>query len=200
MLRTLLAAALTVASFGTASAQSTAEHERSTLQTIFAAPALDASLFAANFTSKIPVADVQQFVDSYKSRLGAPTAIERDGYEYAIVSPKGSIRANVAFAQDGKISSLLFHDELSPDNRIALERLLAAQTIQDDWFVPSFTSEVPTAKTQALLADMHAKLGRFVRVDTRKGAYVAVFERGESHAQISADAAGKIDYLAFSKT
>ena len=196
--RTLLLA-FTVALGCTAGAQAGAAGEQLALQKLFAQPALTDSMFAPNFLAKIPVSDVQAYVDSYKQRLGAPTAVVKDGFEWALVSPKGSIKVTIAFDQQGRISSLLFHDELSADNLAALERLLAADSISPDWFEASYLEAVPAPKVERLLADMHGKLGAFVRVDTQAGKYIAIFERGRTHAQISADSERKIDYLAFSK-
>jgi hypothetical protein len=170
-----------------------------TLHTLFTQPKLDPALFTSNFVAKIPVTDVQAFVGSYVARLGAPTSIDKSGFEYQIVSPKGSIKVNIAFDQANHISSLLFHDELSAVNGAALQKVLAARTLSADWFEPSYLRDVPTQKLSSVLADMHAALGTFVRVDTRNSTYVAVFDHGESHAQISADIDGKINYLAFSK-
>ena len=173
--------------------------EVTALQRLFAAAPLSASLFAPGFLATVPVSDVQSYVDSYKERLGAPTAIARDGAGWALTSPNGSIEVKLGLDTRGRISSLLFHDELSGDNRAALQRVLAATTISADWFEPSYLDDVPTAKLEGLLADLHAKLGAFVRIETRAGKYFAIFEKGETHAQISADPDGKIDYLAFSK-
>lgn len=173
--------------------------EVTALQRLFAATPLSASLFTPAFLDKVPVSDVQSYVDSYKARLGAPTAIARDGVDWALTSPNGSIKVKFALDARGRISSLLFHDELSGDNQAALQRVLAATTISPEWFEPSYLDDVPTAKVESLLADLHAKLGAFVRVETRAGRYFAIFEKGETHAQISADPDGKIDYLAFSK-
>jgi hypothetical protein len=76
---------------------------------------------------------------------------------------------------------------------------LAADSISPDWFEPSYLHDVPTQKLTSLLADMHKALGKFVQVDIRNATYLAVFERGVSHAQISVDSDGRINYLAFSR-
>jgi hypothetical protein len=170
-----------------------------TLHKIFTQSSIDPALFAPNFLAKIPVSDVGAFVASYVVRVGAPTAIDKNGFEYLITSPRGSIKVNIAYDEQGRISSLLFHDELSADNLSALQRVLSADTVSPDWFQPSYVKDVPTEKLISLLDDMHAKLGKFVRVDTRNSAYIAIFDHGESHAQISADIDGRIDYLAFAK-
>jgi hypothetical protein len=173
--------------------------EVTALQRLFGTAPLTASLFTPEFLDKVPVSDVQSYIASYKERLGVPTAIARDGTDWALASPNGSIKVKLALDSRGRIASLLFHDELSGDNQAALQRVLAATTISPDWFEPSYLDDVPTAKLESLLADLHARLGAFVRVETRAGRYFAIFEKGETHAQISADPDGKIDYLAFSK-
>jgi hypothetical protein len=173
--------------------------EQIALQKLFAKGPIDPALFAPNFLSKIPVSDVQSFVDSYTERLGAPTAIVKDGFEWSLASPKGTIKVNIAFDAQGRISSLLFHDELSPDDLAALQHVLGADKLDPLWFEASFLSDAPLEKLQSVLTGMHGALGAFLRVDTRSGKYIAVFEKGESHAQISTDPDGKINYLAFSK-
>jgi hypothetical protein len=172
---------------------------QATLQALFTQATLDPALFAPAFVSKVPLSDVQAFVGSYVVRLGAPTSIAPSGLGYLVTSPKGSIKVDIAFDEKGHISNLLFHDELSATNLAALQKVLAAGTLSSDWFEPSYVRDVPTQKLSSVLADMHAALGKFVRVDTLNAAYVAVFDQGETHAQISADIDGKIDYLAFSK-
>ena len=173
--------------------------EQVALQKLFAKGPIDPALFGPNFVSKIPVSDVQSFVDSYTERLGAPSAIVKDGFEWSLVSPKGTIKVNIAFDAQGRISSLLFHDELSPDDLAALQHVLSADKLDPQWFEASFLGVAPLDKLQSVLAGMHGALGAFLRVDTRNGKYVAVFEKGESHAQISTDPDGKINYLAFSR-
>jgi hypothetical protein len=184
--------------FGSGAAGAAGTVPSDALVKLFAQSSVDASLFAGSFP--IPISDVDTFVKSYVARIGAPTTVAADGASYDLTSPKGSIKADIALDPQGKISSLLFHDELSQDNYAALLRVLSADTIVPDWFEPSYLHDVPTQKLVSLLADMHAKLGKLVRIETRKGKYFAVFEHGESHAQISADIDDRIDYLAFSKT
>jgi hypothetical protein len=173
--------------------------EVAALHRLFAPAPLSSSLFAPRFLEKLPVSDVQSYVDSYKERLGAPTEIVKNGIDWDVTSPNGSIKVKIGFDSHGRIANLLFHDELSADNLAALQRVLAAATISPDWFEPSYLDDVPTSKVESLLTDLHAKLGAFIRIETRGGKYFAIFEKGETHAQISADPDGKIDYLAFSK-
>ena len=201
MMRRLFSAfalAATLGFGGAPAAGATAPQPSDALVKLFAQSSVDPSLFAGTFP--IPVTDVDAFVKSYVARIGAPTTVAPDGAGYDLTSPRGSIKADIKLDQQGKISSLLFHDELSQDNYAALLRVLSADTVVPDWFEPSYLHDVPTHKLVSLLADMHAKLGKLVRIETRDRKYVAVFEHGESHAQISADIDDRIDYLAFSKT
>jgi hypothetical protein len=170
-----------------------------TLNTLFSQPHLDPHLFTPNFLAKIPVSDVEAFIGSYVVRLGAPTAIAPQGYEYLVTSPKGSVKVDIAFDDQHRISSLLFHDELSAANLAALQKVLGGDDLSPDWFEPSYLKDVPTEKLTSLLADMHKAMGKLVRVDTQNSTYVAIFENGATHAQVSADIDGRIDYLAFSK-
>jgi len=194
-----LVAALWIAVVPHAAAAAANAPERIALERLFARATPDSASFAPSFLAKVSISDIASFVDSYKSRLGAPASIDKDGGEWKLRSAQGSIKVDIACDARGRISSLLFHDELSADNLAALQRVLAAGTIAPEWFEPSYLNDIPTTKLESLLADMHAALGPFVRVETRGGAYFAIFEKGESHAQISAGPDGRIDYLAFSR-
>ncbi len=162
---------------------------------MFEGKAIDGVVLAASFTAQVSVAALQEIVDDFKARLGAVGAIVQDGGDYQMTFAKGSLRATIALDSDGKVSGLLFHDEVSDVDTAALKRALSADAVSADWFAPSFLSALPVDHMNAVLSQLRATEGAFQRVEVRGGMYYAVYEKGESHANIVTDAAGKITYL-----
>jgi hypothetical protein len=171
---------------------------RDALVALLAAPASSAALFSSNAQGATP-ATVGRYVTFYEKSIGMPTAVVRDGADYVILAPRGALRADLSLDPTGKIDTIRFHDELSPVNADALARVLRATALQTEWFAANPARDAAVARTQKIVDGLHAALGAFVRVETRHGVYVAVFARGETHAQISADNSGRIIYLSFEK-
>jgi hypothetical protein len=185
-----------------------ADAAASALRSLFAAPASPAALFSPSFARDVPPETIGKYVQFYERAIGAPISIERDAggaraadgtTEYVITAPRGSLRAAIALDPNGTIAALRFHDEISPANADALKRVLAAHVLAPDWFADSPTRTKALARTQKIVDDLHAALGAYVRLETRDAAYVAIFEHGETHAQISADNSGRIVYLSFQR-
>jgi hypothetical protein len=174
--------------------------ETAAVQTLFASSKIDPSLFTAAFVAKIPMDGVQQFIDSYKERLGAPKSFDRDGSQLRIVSPHGSIGCDIALDEQGKISNLLFHDEMSLADLDALQKVMSAPNADASLFEESFKTDVPMTKVDDVIGGLRSKFGPFVRIEARKRGYFVVFAHGEAHAQISVNAQDKIDYLAFTES
>jgi hypothetical protein len=178
------------------------------LRALFAAPTTSTALFSPAFARSVPPETIGRYVEFYERAIGAPISIERDAtgahdpdaaVEYVITAPRGSLRAAIAVDSLGTIASLRFHDEISPANADALKRVLSAHVLAPDWFADSPTRTKALARTQKIVDDLHAALGAYVRLETRDASYVAIFERGETHAQISADNSGRIVYLSFQR-
>ena len=110
-------------------------------------------------------------------------------------SPAVSLRATVELDGDGKVAGLRFHDEQSPADRTALERLLRADHADAAWFAQGFLDQISLAQVDALTAQVRAAEGTFVRVDSRAGVYYAVFANAENIVQIATTPSGKIAYL-----
>jgi hypothetical protein len=174
--------------------------ETMAVTTLFASPKIDPSLFTANFVSKIPIDGVQEFIASYKQRLGEPKSFVREGTQLRIISPRGSISCDIALDQQGKISNLLFHDELSQSDLDALQKIMSSPSADPALFEESFKTDVPMTKVDDVIGGLRKKFGPFVRIETRRRGYFVVFDHGEAHAQISVNAQGKIDYLAFTES
>ena len=162
---------------------------------LFAAPTVDASLFDAAFTQRVPLTAVQTQIDSYRQRLGALQAVEQDPTGDQLRFASGSLRATIEFDNEGKVAGLRFHDEQSPADRVALERLLRAQNADAAWFAQGFLDQFSVAQIDALTGQVRAAEGAFVRVDSRAGVYYAVFANAENIVQIATTASGKIAYL-----
>ena len=171
--------------------------ETAAVKGLFSSPKIDPSTFTTRFVSKVPIDGIQGFVDSYKGRLGNPIRFDRDGTQLRIVSKGGSIGCDVALDQEGKISDLLFHDEMSAADLAALQSVMAAPKADPALFEKSFAADVPMTRVDDVIDGYRTKFGAFVRIEARKRGYYVVFEKGEAHAQISVTADGKIDYLAF---
>ena len=80
---------------------------------------------------------------------------------------------------------------------VALERLLLAEPIRDEWFAPSFLAAVPLLRVQSVLADVKQTFGRLRRVEPEGGEYLVVLERGSIVTRINLDAQGRIAGLFF---
>jgi hypothetical protein len=171
--------------------------EQTVLRAIFTEKAVDPSLFAASFTAQVPVATVQSTVDTLKTQLGGLSSIKKAGSDQELLFAKGSLLASIVLDSQGKITSLLLHDEIDAANQAALERVLRADHVSTDWFAPSFLAQVAAAKIDEILAQMRSQEGAFQRVEVRDGSYYSVFEKDESRTTISLDAAGKIQALLF---
>jgi beta-lactamase class A len=169
--------------------------EQVILQTLFSEKTIDASLFATAFTDRVPLSTVQTLVDGYRQRLGELKSVAKDTPDYQLTFASGSLRATIALDAAGKIATLILHDEVSATNAAALEKVLRAEKVSSDWFAPSFLAQVPAAALDAGLGQMRTQWGGFVRIELRNGAYYSVFEKGESHTQISLDSDGKITLL-----
>lgn len=169
--------------------------EQGAIQRMFQAKTLDASLFADTFTAQLPVATLQSIVDAFRRQLGDLSSVVKSGDGYELTFPKGSLRAKIALDSSGKVTGLLFSDEVSDANRAALERVLRADHPSPEWFADSFLGHVPATQLDATLAQIRGQEGKFVRVETRDGSYYSVFEKAENQTQIMLDAAGKITTL-----
>jgi hypothetical protein len=167
------------------------------LRSLFDAPAASAPLFAPAFTAEVSPATVAGYVRFYESTIGVPATIVEDNFDYLLSGPRGTLRAAIQLDETGKIAALHFHDETSAVNADALARVLGAEKLASDWFAPSASRDAAVARMQKIVDGMHDALGAYRRVETRHGAYYAVFDRGESHVQISADRSGRIVYLSF---
>ncbi|MDA0265742.1 MAG: serine hydrolase [Cyanobacteria bacterium] len=80
----------------------------------------------------------------------------------------------------------------------ALERLFTAETVESDWFAPSFLQQVPLDQIQSLLATIGGQLGPLRQVDAHGEGFALTFERGAAQAQISLDGQGRIASLLLS--
>jgi hypothetical protein len=164
---------------------------------LFRSPADASALVAPSFASQFPPERLGGYVSFYEHTIGIPTTVVREGADYTLTSPRGSIRAAIALDAAGKIEALRFHDETSAVNADALARVLKSDRLQPAWFAYTAGRDVAIARTQKILDGLHAALGAFTRVTIRQGEYVAIFAHGETHAQISADNSGVITYLSF---
>jgi beta-lactamase class A len=169
--------------------------EQTALESMFHAKAVDPSLFAETFTAQVPVSTVQGLIDGYRRRFGELRSVAKDGSDYQLTFPKGSLRATINLDSNGKIAGLLFHDEVSDADRAALERVLKADHVSPEWFADSFLAQVPVVQLDAGLAQIRAQEGKFAKVEVRNGSYYSVFEKGENKTQIALDSAGKITTL-----
>ena len=165
------------------------------LRALFAARTVDASLFATAFTQRVPVSVVQTQIDSYRGRLGALQTIDQDPTGDRLVFAGGSLRATVELDADGKAAGLRFHDEQSPADRTALDRLLRADHADAAWFSQGFLDQISLSDVDALTAKVRTAEGAFVRIDSRAGVYYAVFANAENIVQIATTPSGKIAYL-----
>ena len=169
------------------------------LRSLFNAPAASASLFAPADGAGASPATVAGYVTFYERTIGIPATIVHDGIDYLVSGPGGTIRAALQLDEAGKIAALRFHDETSAANADALARVLGAKTLATEWFAPAPSRDANVARTQKIVDDLHVAHGAFRRVETRHAAYYAIFERGETHVQISADRSGRIVYLSFER-
>ena len=168
------------------------------LQALFRTPAVDASLFDAAFTQRVPVTAVQTQIDSYRVRLGALQSVEQDPTGDRLRFANGSLRATVELDGAGKVAGLRFHDEQSRTDRTALERLLRADHADAAWFAQGFLDQITVAQIDELTGKVRATEGAFERVDSRAGVYYAVFANAENIVQIATTPTGKIAYLTLS--
>jgi hypothetical protein len=173
--------------------------ETAAVKSLFESAKIDPAAFTSTFVQAEPLDIVQGFINSYKQRLGTPTAYDFDGFQFRIKSPKGSIGCSIALDQAGKISNLLFHDELSASNLAALQRLLSAPKADPAWFDAAPGQVAKTDKVDEVTGNLRSKFGNFVRIETRKKGYYVVYDHGEAHAQISTTADGKIYHLEFAE-
>lgn len=171
--------------------------DRPVLQAMFDQPRLDPARFSSGFTDAVPLANVQAAIDTYRASLGALQSIVPAGPDELLTFARGTLRASTAYDGSGKLTGLLFHDEISAANRTALERLLRASKGDPAWFSAQFISHVGADQIAGLLDRLHATAGTFERVEIRNGGYVSVFSKGAYPTIVSTDASGKIDNLAF---
>ncbi len=167
------------------------------LQRLFAAPAIDASLFDGAFVQRVPLADVQTLVDDYRRRLGPLRSVAHDATGDQLSFVHGSLRATVELDAAGKAADLRFHDEQSPLDRRALVRVLRARHVAAAWFTQGFLDQLSASDVDARAAQLTAAEGSFVRVDSRAGVYYAIFKNAENIVEIQTSASGKIAYFAF---
>ena len=168
------------------------------LHALFSTPTVDASLFDTAFTQRVPIAVVQTQIDSYRQRLGDLQTVEQDPTGDQLRFKSGSVRATVELDGSGKVAGLRFHDEQSPTDRMALERLLRADHADAAWFSQGYLDQIPLVQADALTAQVRAKEGAFIRVDSRAGVYYAVFANAENIVQIATTPSGKIAYFTLS--
>jgi hypothetical protein len=166
------------------------------LQQLFG-PGVEQSAFSDSFVAQVPLATVRSIASGYLTALGPLRSVTPDGSDFALTFARGTLRATLVLDAAGKVQTLSFHDEQSPADRAALQRLLAAEQPAEEWFAPEFLAKLPLERVRAFLTKTKTDQGAFVRVDERAGGYFAVFARGESRTQISTDAAGKIRLLYF---
>jgi beta-lactamase class A len=79
----------------------------------------------------------------------------------------------------------------------ALERLLTAPEVKDEWFTTTFLSQVPTAQVQAIVSSLKAELGAYQAVRSQGSDYQIVFEKGIVPTKVVLTANGQISGLLF---
>jgi beta-lactamase class A len=79
----------------------------------------------------------------------------------------------------------------------ALERLLTAPEVKDEWFTTTFLSQVPTAQVQAIVSSLKAELGAYQAVRSQGSDYQIVFEKGIVPTKIVLTPNGQISGLLF---
>jgi beta-lactamase class A len=79
----------------------------------------------------------------------------------------------------------------------ALERLMRADPIREEWFAPSFLAAVPLVRVQLVVADVKRVFGEFRRVEPEGGDYLVVLERGTIGGRVSVDGQGRVTALFF---
>lgn len=193
MVRSLVAGIVLLASTAPAFARDSADV--SFLQTLFRATPIDASLFDAAFTQRVPLADVQTLVDGYRQRLGSLQSVERDANGAQLRFANGSLRATVQLDASDKVAGLRFHDEQSDTDRTAVERALRSEHADPAWFTQGFLDQIPLAQFDALTAATRSAEGPFSHVESRAGVYYAVFANAENNVQIATSASGKIAFF-----
>jgi hypothetical protein len=178
-------------------AQSKAPDPTFLLTAFFGNGPVDGSVFAPSFLSQVPVAKVQAAIDDYKARLGSLSTVARAGAgsDYLLTFQRGTLLATIQLNWDGKISGLLYHDEVSPANTAALQRFFSASTANADWFAPSFLEKVPITQITAVMTQVTTQEGSFKRIDMREGSYFAVFEKSQNHINVSTDTNGRFTAL-----
>jgi len=194
--RTLVAFAMVaamVASTAMAQPPSPAPDQIALLREILSGSPVDGSIFADSFTAQVPATKVRSIVEDYRARLGDVATIgpAGAGTDYLITFAHGTLLATMQLNWNGKISGLLFHDEVSEGDRAALERFFSASAPRSEWFAPSFLTQVPMTQILATTSQIVAQEGPYKRLVTRDGVYYAVFEKFQNHVSAQTDAQGR---------
>ena len=175
-----------------------ASPEQAVVQAMFTSPTVDPSAFAASFTQQIPVATVQALIDGYRKRFGAVKSVGKAGDDYLVTFANGTVLTTIKLDGGGKIEGLRFHDETSPADTAAVEKVLSAEHVTADWFAPSFLAQITPAQLDTVLAQVRAQEGKFLSLEVRNGLYYAIYEKAENPVHVALDADGRIAALLLS--
>jgi beta-lactamase class A len=156
---------------------------------------IDPSVLSKTFTDAVPVATLQSIVDDYRARLGTFTAVTTSGTDYKVAFSTGAVLATLSLDSSGAIDKLLFHDETSPIDLKALDRLFLSKEPLAGWFTPAFLSQVSPAELSAGLQQFATQEGAFEHIELRDGAYYAVYAKAMNHVNVMTDGQGRITYL-----
>jgi hypothetical protein len=195
--RTLVAFVVAVAMVGSSALAQSTPDPSFLLTAFFGNGPVDGSVFAPSFLAQAPIAKVKAAIEDYKARLGGLSTVAKAGAgtDYLMTFQRGTLLATMQLNWGGKISGLLFHDEVSPANSAALQRFFSANSASPDWFAPSFLAKVPMTRITAVMTQVTSEEGAFKRIDTREGSYFAVFEKSQNHVNVSTDATGRFTAL-----
>jgi len=79
----------------------------------------------------------------------------------------------------------------------ALERLLSAEKLQEEWFSPLVLQQITLAQLEQIIAQLTGNLGAFQGVSESGSTLLALYERGEIPTTIGLDDQGRIATILF---
>ncbi len=219
--RLFLLAVVTLASLATMGAAAQPQTPKEVLEQFFRSEELQADWFADAFLEQVSLTQIEAIRSQFSAQLGDFQRVEGKTSPFTVVFAQGSVMADVALDDAGKIAGLRFsqaqptsaaqpvsplqtpraagaqavHEDVTP--KAALERLFAGKAMQEAWFGDAFLSQVSVSQLETVLAGVIAQVGAYVRVEGDASPFTVVFENGTMPAEIHLDGDGRIIGLFF---
>jgi len=173
---------------------------KAAIERLFTSAKLDPDWFASAFTSQVTLAQMQGYIDQWKSQYGPYKGVSESGDRFSTDFDKASIPTFIKLDASGRIEGLFFQNPIPkpgalPSGTIttedAIARLFTSDKVNADWFAASFLGQVSAAQVQTIVDQVRSQLGAFKSAKAQGDHFVSEFEKGWIETYATLDPTGR---------